>query len=98
MKNSWIIAKREFWERIGNRNFRWMLFLGPLTFLLLLLWLFKAGDEGKKHLKVLIADPVDLLEQKIVANEGKAVSYYFIGDYLEIEEFRDGDKYKEFDA
>ncbi len=98
MKNSWIIAKREFWERIGNRNFRWMLFLGPLTFLLLLLWLFKAGDEGKKHLKVLIADPVDLLGQKIVANEGKAVSYYFIGDYLEIEEFRDGDKYKEFDA
>jgi ABC-2 type transport system permease protein len=98
MRNSWIIAKREFWERVGNRNFKWMLFIGPLTFLLMLLWLFKAGDEGKNHLKVLIADPADLLEQKIVAWEGKSVSYYFIGDYLEIDEFRDGAKYKEFDA
>lgn len=98
MKNSGIIALREFKSRLKSQGFLWMLVVGPLIFLFLLYLLFKAGDEGKNSLKVLIADPISLLENKIVANEGKSVQYYFIGDYLEIEEFRDGKRYQEFDA
>lgn len=98
MRNSWLIAIRELKERFSNGTFLWMMVLGPLLFLLLLFFLFKSGDEGKKHLKVLIADPAGLMENKIIASESKTISYYFISDYLEIEEFRDGKAYQSFDA
>jgi ABC-2 type transport system permease protein len=98
MRNSWLIAIRELKERFSNGTFLWMMVLGPLLFLLLLFFLFKSGDEGKKSLKVLIADPAGLMDNKIVSSEGKNVNYYFIGDYLEIEEFRDGKAYQNFDA
>ena len=42
----------------------------------------KAGDEGKTSLKVLIADPTGMMENKIVSQETKAVDYYFFDDYL----------------
>lgn len=98
MRNSWLIATRELKERFSNGTFLWMMVLGPLLFLLSLFFLFKSGDEGKKSLKVLISDPAGLMENKIVSSEGKSVNYYFIGDYLEIEEFRDGKAYQNFDA
>jgi ABC-2 type transport system permease protein len=98
MRNSWLIAIRELKERFSNGTFLWMMVLGPLCFLLFLFFLFKSGDEGKKSLKVLIADPAGLMDNKIVSSEGKSVNYYFIGDYLEIEEFRDGKAYQNFDA
>ena len=98
MRNSWLIAIRELKERFSNGTFLWMMVLGPLCFLLFLFFLFKSGDEGKKSLTVLIADPAGLMDNKIVSSEGKNVNYYFIGDYLEIEEFRDGKAYQNFDA
>ena len=98
MRSSWLIAIRELKERFSNGTFLWMMVLGPLCFLLFLFFLFKSGDEGKKSLKVLIADPAGLMDNKIVSSEGKNVNYYFIGDYLEIEEFRDGKAYQNFDA
>ena len=98
MRNSWIIALRELKERVLNPAFLWMLFIGPLLFLSCLYFLFKAGDEGKTSLKVLIADPTGMMENKIVSQETKAVEYYFFDDYLELEEFRDNKKYQKFDA
>ena len=98
MRNSWLIAIRELKERFSNGTFLWMMVLGPFLFLFLLFFLFKSGDEGKKNLKVLIADPASLMENKIIASESKTISYYFISDYLEIEEFRDGKAYQSFDA
>jgi ABC-2 type transport system permease protein len=98
MRNSWLIAIRELKERFSNGTFLWMMVLGPFLFLLLLFFLFKSGDEGKKNLKVLIGDPAGLMENKIIASESKTISYYFISDYLEIEEFRDGKAYQSFDA
>lgn len=98
MRNSGLIAMREFKERVYSRTFLWMLIVGPAVVLFLLFLLFKAGDQGKNSIKVLIADPAGLLENKIVAQEGKAVQYYFISDYLEIEEFRDGKEYQQFDV
>ena len=93
-----MIAIRELKERFSNGTFLWMMVLGPFLFLFLLFFLFKSGDEGKKNLKVLIADPASLMENKIIASESKTISYYFISDYLEIEEFRDGKAYQSFDA
>lgn len=98
MRNSWLIALRELKERFSNGTFLLMMVLGPLFLLLMLFFLFKSGDEGKKSLKVLISDPAGLMDSKIIASEEGKISYYFIGDYLEIEEFRDGKAYQNFDA
>ena len=75
MKNSWLIAKRELKERLSNSAFLWMLFIGPISCLFLIYLLFKAGDEGKSTLRILIVDPVSLMDTKIVAQEGKTLEY-----------------------
>lgn len=98
MRNSWLIAKRELKERISNSAFLWMLFIGPMVSLFLIYLLFKAGDEGKSTLRILIVDPVNLMDTKIVAQEGKTIDYYFTDKYIEVEEFRDSKKYRDFDA
>ena len=61
MKQSWIIAMREFRERVLNRSFLMMLFIGPLMVLTLAYFLVKANDEGKKELNVLITDPANIM-------------------------------------
>ena len=98
MKNSLLIAMRELKERIGTRSFVLMSILGPLMILLITYMLFAYGGEGKQHWNILIADPAGIMENKILAQKDKAVSYSFADNYLEIEEFRDGNRFKEFDA
>ncbi len=98
MRNSWLIALREFKERIGTRSFVLMSLFGPLLILLITYILFAFGGEGKQQWNVLIADPSGIMENKIMANEDKSVRYSFADGYLEIEEFRDGQRFQEFDA
>jgi ABC-2 type transport system permease protein len=38
------------------------------------------------------------MDTKIVAQEGKTIDYYFTDKYIEVEEFRDSKKYRDFDA
>lgn len=98
MRNSWLIAVRELRERMGARSFMMMSVLGPLVILGLIYMLFVLGDQGKQHWDVLIADPTGIMENKIMANEDKSVTYSFADGYIEMEEFRDGKKYQTFDA
>lgn len=98
MRNSWLIAVRELRERMGARSFMLMSILGPLVILGVIYMLFVLGDQGKQHWDVLIADPTGIMENKIMANEDKSVSYSFADGYIEMEEFRDGKKYQTFDA
>ena len=65
MRNSLIIAKRELRERLENRSFIAMLFIGPLLILAFIYFLLQFGDQGKTNMKVLIVDPSGLLENKI---------------------------------
>lgn len=98
MRNFWLLTMREWKERVWNRTFMWMLFLGPIVCLILLAFLFKAGDEGKSSINVLIVDPAALMDHRVMAQEEHEVHYFFIDDYLEIDEFREGSKYQKFDA
>lgn len=98
MKNSWLIAVRELKERIGTRSFVLMSLLGPLLILLTTYMLFAYGGEGKQKWNILIADPAGIMGNKILSNPDKSVKYSFADDYLEIEEFRDGKRFQEFDA
>lgn len=98
MRNSWLIALRELKERMGARSFLMMSIFGPLVILALVYMLFAYGGEGKQHWDVLIADPTGIMDNKIMANEDKSVTYSFANDYIEMEEFRDAKQFQTYDA
>ncbi len=98
MKNSWIIAKRELFERLGSRSFIFMAILGPALVLLMLYLLFAIGGNDQQHWKVLIADHKNIMDHKIMAKEDPNVKYFFVNDVIEIEDFANDPRYKDFDA
>ena len=98
MRNSWIIARRELWERIGSRSFLIMALIGPLLVLSMTYLLFVLGGNEQQQWKVLIADPKEIMENKIMAHKDQSVTYSFIATYVEIEEFANDPKYRSFDA
>lgn len=93
-----IIAMREWKERVGSRSFVLLSFLGPLIVLGMIYLLFAFGGDAKQHWKVLIADPTGVLQNRILTDVDKNVSYSFADGYIEMEEFRDAKKYQDFDA
>jgi ABC-2 type transport system permease protein len=93
-----LLTKREIQERLGQKGFWYMLVLGPVVLLLLLVAILKAADEGKQELKVLIADPGQIMAHRLMAQDEKNIHYYFIDDYLEIQEFEKAKAYQEFDV
>lgn len=98
MKTTWLIAMREFKERIGARSFILFSVLGPLLVLGLIYTLFALGGQSKPHWNVLIADHGGLFENKIMANEDASITYFFADGVIELEEFRDAKQFQRFDA
>ena len=98
MRNSWLLAWREFLERWNNRSFRWMLILGPCLIILAVYLLLLSGNQGANKMKVLIADPANLLDGKIASNPIENVQYFFYDDYVELNPFKTSPKFNEFDA
>ncbi|MCE2682188.1 MAG: ABC transporter permease [Flavobacteriia bacterium] len=98
MRNSWLIAMRELRERLGSRSFVGMMLGGPVLILVLIYFLFVFGGEGQQKWNVLIADPTGIMDNKILVNENPDVTYSFANTYVEMNEFRDAKRYREFDA
>ena len=98
MKNTWMIAMREFKERIGTRSFILFSVLGPLLVIGLVYMLFALGGQSKQHWNVLVADHNGLFESKIMAGEDESITYFFANGVIELDEFKDGKKYQEYDA
>lgn len=98
MRNLWLIAQREFIEKVKSRSFILTAFFGPILLLVVLFGLFKLSDNGKKHWDVLVTDPTGLFESKMLPNQDKAINYFFLEDYVEMETFRDAKMYQKFDA
>ena len=72
-----LLTQREIQERLGQKGFWYMLVLGPIVVLLLLVALLKAADQGKQELSVLIADPGQIMDHRLMAQEEKHIQYYF---------------------
>ncbi len=98
MKNSWLIALREWRERVSSRSFIMLSIIGPLIVLGLVYVMFALGGHSKQHWNVLIADPGGIMENKIMAQEDNSLTYSFADGYIEMDEFRDAKKYQKFDA
>lgn len=98
MKNSLLIAIREWNERVRARSFVLFSILGPIVVLAIIYLLFAYGNQSKQKWNVLIADPSGILDNRIMTTKSESISYSFADGYIEIEEFRDGKRYQEFDA
>jgi ABC-2 type transport system permease protein len=98
MKNSWIIAKREIKERFSSKFFLLFLFIGPCILILTLFFLFKAGDEGKDRIKLLVSDEGNILEGILHSQKNGSVNYQFSKEYISFEDFRTKPEFQQYDA
>ncbi len=98
MRNSWIIAAREWRERVGSRTFVLFSILGPLIVLTVMYILFAYGGKTAMKWNVLIVDPAQIMENKIAARIDPNVKYSFADNYIETEEFAKAKAYQKFDA
>lgn len=98
MKNSWIIAKREIKERFSSKFFLLFLFVGPCILLLTLFFLFKAGDEGKDKVKLLVSDEGNILDGILHTQKNGSVNYQFSQNYISFEDFRTKPEFQHYDA
>ena len=98
MRKSWLIAVREWNERVKSRSFLTLALVGPLLLLFLLFILFQIGGKKTVKWKILVADKGEILSNKMAPREDPSMNYFFINDYVEIEEFAKANKYQEFDA
>lgn len=98
MKNTWIISMRELQERLRSKSFWAMAIIGPLLVLAVTYLLFALGGKHKTHWNVLITDPAGIMQNKMMANEDASITYSFANDYIEIQEFAQGNRFQKFDA
>lgn len=98
MRNSWIIAMRELKERLGSRSFILMALLGPLVVLTFTYLIFQFGGKEQQKWHVLIVDPANIMEQKIMAGEDPNIQYSFANNYIEIEQFAKEKRFEPYDA
>jgi ABC-2 type transport system permease protein len=98
MRISWLVAQRELLERIKTRSFISMAIVGPLLVLLVTYLLFVLGGNDKAKWKVLIADPANIMETKILANNNGSISYDFANDYVQLEDFEKGKRFQKYDV
>ena len=98
MKNSILIAIREWKERMGSRSFILLSLFGPCIILCFIYLLFAFGGNSKQHWNILIVDPTGIMQNRIISNEDKSISYSFADGYIEMNEFANGKKYQSFDA
>lgn len=97
MKTFWLMI-REIKERMGNRSYLLTSILAPLLVLFAVYLVLESGGRKTKQWKVLVADKGNLLSNKMAPREDEQLTYFFIADYVEVEEFNLADKYQEFDA
>jgi ABC-2 type transport system permease protein len=98
MSISWLVAQRELLERIKTRSFISMAIVGPLMVLLITYVLFVLGGNDKARWKVLIADPANIMDTKMLANNNGTITYDFADDYIQLKDFETGKRYQKYDV
>lgn len=97
MKTTWIIALREFKERLQSRYFALTALTGPAIIILGLYSLFTLSGDDNQKLQILVTDPANIMNSVMTGKTGQ-VNYTFIQKYIEVEDFAKQDIYQKFDA
>ena len=98
MNKTILIAGRELKERLRSRSFLAMACIGPLIVLGITYILFAIGGKNKTHWNVLITDPANIMQQKIMSTEDVSMTYDFANGYIEIDDFAKSPRYQKYDA
>jgi ABC-2 type transport system permease protein len=72
--------------------------LGPIAVLVFIYLIFAFGNEGSQKWNVLITDPSNVMEGKILPGKQGSITYSFANNYIDHDVFRDSKRYQEFDA
>jgi ABC-2 type transport system permease protein len=75
-----------------------MAIVGPLLVLLITYVLFVLGGNDKTLWKVLIADPANIMDTRMLSNNNGNISYDFADDYIQLEDFEKGKRYQKYDV
>jgi ABC-2 type transport system permease protein len=75
-----------------------MAIVGPLLVLLITYVLFVLGGNDKARWKVLIADPANIMDTKMLANNNGTITYDFADDYIQLKDFETGKRYQKYDV
>lgn len=89
---------REWRARVWSRSFLAMSIIGPLAVLVFTYLIFAFGDEGQQKWNVLVTDPTNTMEGKIMPGTSKSITYSFASSEIEHEEFKEASRYQEYDA
>jgi ABC-2 type transport system permease protein len=98
MKKSLIIAARELRERLGSRSFVMMALLGPVMVLFIVYLLLIAGGKEQQKWNIVVSDPLELMENRMLFREDPNLTYSFIAKVVEIDEFARDPRFAKFDA
>jgi ABC-2 type transport system permease protein len=97
-KHIGIIAMREWNERVRSRSFLSLALVGPLLVMFVLYILFTATTSDMRPMKVLVSDPIELLENRIQPDSSSLIGYEFINEYIEPEQFTTDVLFAKYDA
>lgn len=97
MNSSFIIAQREFKERLNSRYFLAMALLGPILVIFGLYALFSLSGNEKEPLHILVVDPANITN-KIITGKSGQITYQFVSEYIEVDDFHSRTDFQQFDA
>lgn len=98
MKNSWIIIMREVKERVFSSSFILLSIFGPIFILGIIYLLFLLGGNETEKWNILVTDRAGLLDNKLLAQADKNVTYSFANNYIDHQDFANGKRYQKYDA
>lgn len=98
MGKSWLIAVREWRERVTSRSFLIWSLIGPLVVLGFTYLLFSIGGSTKAKWNVLVVDPVNIMQGKMNPHPDKNLTFFFADGYIEHQDFANSEQYQKYDA
>lgn len=97
MNKTFLIALREFKERIKTRSFLLTAFFGPIILLILTYFLFAVGGNEKKHWNVLVMDKNEILANKLASKTDPLFAFDFFNEFLDYNQFAELNQFQNYD-
>ena len=95
-----LIINREYTTRVKKKTFIVVTVLVPFLLAGLMSFLMWLGVKEIKHIRVLVADPVNICQENIFIgqDEDPPASFYFYQDMLLVEDFKYDSQYEDYDV
>ncbi len=95
-----LIIQREYSTRVKKKAFIVLTILIPILIVGFMFFMMWMGMKETKHMKVLVADPRNICNEKIFVgqDENPPATFYFYQDMLLVDDFINDSQYQEYDV